>query len=228
MKRSGKTFIGAGAIAIILIVCGIIWKSQEYTFILSNSVLYSNLVLIICCLLVFPAVYLSDRLGFPGIWSREISIKGKLFYPLLLGLALGLSQIAASRIQQTSIVSIEFPVSLPAYLHISILHELALNFIPLIILLSLVNIVMPKRNNSETFFWILASLISLYEPAMQSLSYIQMGMADNIASLLVIIEIVYISNLLAFGLLRKYGLSSAIIFRFAIYVTVNIIWYNIL
>jgi len=119
---------------------------------------------------------------------------------------------------------VEFPLSIPVYYSVGILSELVFHFIPVVFLLWLLSYVILKNRWQVQTFWVIAILVSIWEPVLQLAVMYKMGILNNVLAGVLPFLLVFGANIIPIHFLRKYGLLSAITWRLSDYLIWHIIW----
>jgi hypothetical protein len=184
-------------------------------------------------------VWLAHITGFPESWDERVSNRQRFLLPLLLGAAFGLEEIAfdyrtgmsALVVKQLEIpfFHMPFPGSAVVYPGGAIIVETVYRLLPIPLLLWIISSLVLRGRGQEKTFWILAILLSWFEPVTQSgiLSLVLgretvfRGHEDLIAYMM--IE-GYLFNLLQAWLFRKYGFLACLTMRVSMYLVWHVIW----
>lgn len=130
-------------------------------------------------------IWLSHRTGFPAAWDSRISIRHRLFYPIVWGIGIGMALVAHDLVLHwtaaykeiigapTFNVVAPFPGPLLFYSGGAVIVEVFYRLLPVPLLLWLVSNLALRGRHRETVFWVLAALTSLIEPATQDLAALQ-------------------------------------------------------
>lgn len=182
-------------------------------------------------------VWLSHRTGFPAAWDPRISNRGRLLYPILVGLAFGAALVAhdllfhwtdAFRRLNPELPSFNalgpFPGPLLFYSGGAIIVEVFYRLLPIPLLLWLISNVALRGRAQERVFWVLAALTSLIEPATQDLIALQRSELVAAASVVFVID--YVLNLAQAIVFRRYGFLSSILMRVAAYAVWHVAYGN--
>ena len=181
-------------------------------------------------------IWFSHRTGFPAAWDSRISLRHRLFYPILWGSAIGVALVAHDLVfdwtgafkQIVGAPSFNliapFPGPLLFYSGGAIIVEVFYRLLPIPLLLWLVSNVALRGRSREPVFWVLAALSSLIEPAAQDLDAIQRpGLGAAAAT---VFGIDFIMNVVQAVMFRRYGFVAAIVTRISTYVVWHVIYGN--
>ena len=123
-------------------------------------------------------VWISMYTGFPNAWDAKVTNRQRLLIPVVAGALFGALFLATdlitglARLQQERFnipaTDLPFPASLFIYSAGAIFLEVVFRLLPIPLLLGLFSIFVRHERAREIFFWILAILTSLIEPASQS------------------------------------------------------------
>ena len=175
--------------------------------------------------------WISMYTGFPGAWDAKVTNRQRLLIPVVAGALFGALFLATdlitglARLQQERFnipaTDLPFPASLFIYSAGAIFLEVVFRLLPIPLLLGLFSIFVRHERAREIFFWILAILTSLIEPASQSVGT---QVLPPLAMGFVILQ-QFGFNLLQAGFFRKYGYLASIIARIAFYVPYHYLGY---
>ena len=166
-----------------------------------------------------------------GLWDRDLGIGAKLFWPLLVGLALGAVNVAedlathwsrhvAAEMHLPSI-HIAWPLSAPIYFGGAILVSIAYFFVLLPFLYWLIACLLMKGRGEAAVYWIIGSLLALVEPLTQGDLH-EIAQGGTVAVPGAVCDL-----LLNFGqvwLLRRAGLVGAIALRVGYYAVWHVLY----
>jgi len=168
-------------------------------------------------------VWISMYTGFPNAWDARVTNRQRLLIPVIAGvlfgalflatdLYTGLAQLQRERFNMPS-TDLPFPASLFIYTAGAIFLEVVYRLLPIPLFLGLFSIFVRNEKAREAFFWILAILTSLIEPAGQSAAT---QVLPPLAMGFVLFQ-QFGFNLLQAGFFRKYGYFASIVARVAFY-----------
>ena len=167
----------------------------------------------------------SKRVDFPQIWDEGVSNKQRLLLPALLGLAVAAIEIVISLLQHLpKDIHVPLPCSIPVYLTGGIFLELLYHFIPILLLMWVVSGLVLKDRYQNRVFLISAILLALWEPAMQLVGMLSMGMLTSFVFAIFLLVFVFIANIIPLALFRRYGFLAPVVFRLADYLLWHIIF----
>jgi hypothetical protein len=176
-------------------------------------------------------VWISMYTGFPNAWDAKVTNRQRLLIPVVAGALFGALFLATdlitglARLQQERFnipaTDLPFPASLFIYSAGAIFLEVVFRLLPIPLLLGLFSIFVRHERAREIFFWILAILTSLIEPASQSVGT---QVLPPLAMGFVLLQ-QFGFNLLQAGFFRKYGYLASIIARIAFYVPYHYLGY---
>lgn len=201
-----------------------IWTYYELVDPLVQRQINSLDMMILVSLLGFAALYLGKKTNFPDVWDDKVSNKGRFLIPFIVGVTFGLIQIVMSVVQNLKVPMIEFPLSIPVYLSLGILSELVFHFIPVVFLLWLISNVILGHRWENKIYWIIAILVSSWEPVMQLIAMYDMGVLKDVFSGVIPFFLMFFANMVPIHFLRKYGLLASVVWRLSDYLVWHIIW----
>lgn len=174
-------------------------------------------------------VVISLYTGFPDAWDANVTNRQRLLLPIAAGALFGLLFLASdlatgmARLQQERFdvpaTDIAFPASLFIYSAASIFMEVVYRLFPIPLLLGLFSIFVRSARAREVFFWLLAILTSMIEPAAQSAG----TQVLPIAAMSFVMAQQFGFNLMQAGLFRKYGYLASILARIAFYLPYHVL-----
>jgi hypothetical protein len=174
------------------------------------------------------SVWLGPRVGFPGLWDARISTQNRLLFPALVGLGLGVVNLALqgftgavhiiAEAANVRSINVAFPDSILFYSAGAIILEAIYRLIPITLPLWLIaNVLLRKRGQTQVF-WALALLTSALEPLEQ------IGFFEGHLALMVITGVsTYAMNVFEAHLWRRYGFLAPLAFRIAYYAVWHIV-----
>jgi len=121
-------------------------------------------------------------------------------------------------------IHVPFPYSIPVYLTGGILLEMLYHFIPIVFLTWIISNLLLKKKWQNQVFWILAILLSLWEPIMQISGMLNMGMITSLLFSIMLFIFIFMANIIPLALFRKYGFLAPVIFRLSDYLLWHIIF----
>ena len=173
----------------------------------------------------FVALKLAQRTGFPDMWDEKISNQQRFFIPVLFGLGFAVIQIIlVTLVLRLDIPMVKFPLSIPVYLFGGIILEIFYRLIPMVLLVWLISNLLLRKRWQEQVFWVVAILLCLLEPVMQTIGMYQMGIITDILLTAILFVFVFAGNLIPTYFFRKYGFLAAIVWRLTDYLIWHIIW----
>jgi hypothetical protein len=222
LSTSDKTFFG---LVLVMIIGKVIWTSFRLDHPIVKQSINSWVAIGLAAVLGFIALKLAQRTGFPDMWDRRISSKQRFVIPILFGLGFAVIQIIlVALVLHLDIPMVNFPLSIPVYLFGGIILEIFYRLIPMVLLVWLIsNLILGKRWQ-EQVFWVVAILLCLLEPVMQTIGMYQMGILANILLAAILFIFVFAGNLIPTYFFRKYGFLAAIVWRLTDYLIWHIIW----
>jgi len=222
ISTSDKTFFG---LVLILIIAKVIWASFQLDHPIVQQSINSWVAVVLAAALGFVALKLAQRTGFPGMWDEEISNQQRFVIPVLFGLGFAVIQIIlVTLVLRLDIPMVKFPLSIPVYLFGGIILEIFYRLIPMVLLVWLISNLLLRKRWQEQVFWVVAILLCLVEPVMQTIGMYQMGIITDILLTAILFVFVFAGNLIPTYFFRKYGFLAAIVWRLTDYLIWHIIW----
>jgi hypothetical protein len=220
--------IYAGLMAYLAAVAAVFSVVSVKVVVASQAELFRWPMVAVLTLLGGISVWLGPRVGFPGLWDARISTQNRLVFPALVGLGLGVVNLALqgftgaahiiAEAANVSSINVAFPDSLLFYSAGAIILEAIYRLIPITLPLWLIaNVILRKRGQTPVF-WTLALFTSAIEPAEQ------IGFFEGHHALIVITGVsTYALNVFEAHLWRRYGFLAPLAFRVAYYVVWHIV-----
>jgi hypothetical protein len=174
------------------------------------------------------SVWLGPRTGLPHLWDASISPRQRLLLPAVVGLVLGVVNLAVQGLtgyvhvvaEATNVPSINvpFPESIVFYSGGAIVVEALYRLILITAPLWLIAHVILRRRATAPVFWAVALVTSLLEPIGQmSLA------AGHLDVMLVLGAGMYALNIVEAYLFWRYGFLAALVHRLAFYFVWHIV-----
>jgi hypothetical protein len=222
ISTSDKTFFG---LVLILIIAKVIWASFQLDHPIVQQSINSWVAVVLAAALGFVALKLAQRTGFPDMWDEKISNQQRFVIPVLFGLGFAVIQIIlVTLVLRLDIPMVKFPLSIPVYLFGGIILEIFYRLIPMVLLVWLISNLLLRKRWQEQVFWVVAILLCLVEPVMQTIGMYQMGIITDILLTAILFVFVFAGNLIPTYFFRKYGFLAAIVWRLTDYLIWHIIW----
>lgn len=220
---SDKTFLGL----VLLMLSGkIAWTigGVNHPLVQQWTASWPAIILVgIVGLLVYYGV--SRKVGFPSLWDGGVSNNQRLLIPAILGLSVAAIEIAISLLQHLpKDIHVPLPYSIPVYLTGGIFLELLYHFIPILLLTWVISGLVLKDRYQDRVFWISAILLALWEPAMQLLGMLNMGMVSSLPFAIMLFVFIFTANIIPLALFRRYGFLAPVVFRMTDYLLWHIIF----
>jgi hypothetical protein len=196
-------------------------------------------------------VLLARLTGFPEMWDPKVSQFNRFILPAVLGLAFGFAEVAADKqfgmaqlfVEKFGVpfFHIKFPASALIYPGGAITIEVLYRLVPIPLVMGLVFLigwgvsrclgarnVLLARPAQERLFWIVASVLSLFEPVTQTGIIgilrghgMMSGHGDVVAYEFVTS---YAFNLIQAYLFRRFGFLAPVTMRVAMYLVWHVLW----
>ncbi len=186
-------------------------------------------------------VLLSMVTGFPNALDKTISNRQRILIPLVAGLLLGILAILIDRFTQgtkflemqtgEASFNIYFPASLFVYTGGIVLVEAIFRIFAIPFFLWLISNLILRGRGQERTFWILAFVLSLFEPVTQGLGILFLKPSANPLMLLLTQFLPYFItdyplNLGQAVFFRKYGFLASFAMRLGFYMIWHIMYGN--
>lgn len=232
---STSTRIYFGLIAFLVLVKILFLIFPVTLPVAGNEVAFAPLTILILAAMGFVGLLLARRTGFADIWDERVSNRQRFLIPCVVGLIYGVVTIApliigsSSRVHPLatgSDVHVKFPFSIPYYAYGAVFLEIFLRLFCIPFLVWLISNVILRGRWQTPVFWFAAFLVALYEP----MPYMMEDFAGKtpLGSIYVVfttlIGPLFISNVVAAYLFRKYGILASIVMRLSHYLIWHIIY----
>ncbi|MEZ4865975.1 MAG: hypothetical protein R3C14_31965 [Caldilineaceae bacterium] len=196
----------------------------------SQAQVFAWLALGIFALLSAIGLWLAARTGFPAAWDARLTNRQRLWWPILIGLAYGVLEVAFDLATGYSAyesaqhggmrANIDFPASVLIYPGGAIIVEIAYRTLLIPLLLWLISTLALRGRGQEPTFWTLAVLTSLIEPLTQDMDAWPLGIVMFAA----VIARGFGLNFIQVTLFRKNGWLAAILMRVAFYIVWHMLY----
>jgi len=232
---STSTRIYFGLIALLVLIKIFFLVSPITLPIAGNEGVFSPLTILTLGVLGFVGLLLARRAGFADVWDARVTNRQRFLIPCIAGLIYGLVTIApllsgaSNRLHPLatgSDVHVKFPLSIPYYVYGAVFLEIFLRLFCVSILVWLISNVILRGKWQTPVFWLAAIVVAFYEP----MPYMMQDFAGTtpIGSLYIVFSTVisslFISNVIAAYLSRKYGILAAVVMRLSHYLVWHIIY----
>jgi hypothetical protein len=162
--------------------------------------------------------------AFPGMWDEDVSNRGRIWLPLMIGAVLGLTlQIVDRAVQfqqayQAALalgpLQVAFPWSLLYYPYVAVCAEILYHLFSLSLTVWFFGTLLLARSWPRATFWTVALLVSLWEPlAMARAHHWALLHAQPIAGIAVVLALIYAGEMIGAVLFRRYGFTAALVLR---------------
>ena len=201
----------------------------------SNEVVFSPLTILTLAVMGFVGLLLARRTGFADIWDARVSYRQRFLIPCIVGLIYGLVTIAplvlgaSNRLHPLatgSDIHVKFPLSIPYYTYGALFLEIFLRLFCVPLLVWLFSNVILRGKWQTPVFWLAAVIVAFYEPMPYMIE--DFTGKTPLGSLYVVFSTVigwlFISNVVAAYLFRKYGFLAAVAMRLSHYLIWHIIY----
>ncbi|HWN09884.1 MAG TPA: hypothetical protein VNO50_11585 [Pyrinomonadaceae bacterium] len=200
-----------------------------------NEAAFSPLTILIIAVMGLLGLLMARRTGFPEILDERISNRQRFLIPCVIGLVYGLATVAplllgnSNRVHPLAVsadIHVKFPFSIPYYTYGALFLEIFLRLFCVSLLVWLISNVILRGRGQTAAFWFAALVVAMYEP----MPYLMQDFANNTAagSVWVILKTVagplFISNVAAAYLFRRYGFLAPFVMRLSHYLIWHIIY----
>jgi hypothetical protein len=217
-----RTYLGLVAIVVLSKII-IIFTRLNHPLV--QQAVFSWIGIIVISALGFIAIAVASRVGFPDMWSEKVSNRQRFAIPMLVGTGLAIIEVVMNALSmQPKPPTVDFPLSLPAYLSGGILSEILLHLIPVVLLVWIIGTIILRGKWQEQVFWVVAVLVSLLEPVLQIGGLYQMGLLSNAVIACVLFVYIFAVNMTLLYFFRKYGFLATVASRLALYLIWHIVW----
>ncbi len=214
---STKIYLGLVA---ILILVRVLFLAFPATVALPPQAGQVNwLFIIVIGLLGIIGLNLSRKVGFPEMWESSISNKQRLLIPAFIGSAFGLITIVEYLFHPSERTLFPLFVVAPLFIYGAIVVEVFLRLFLLSFLVWVSSFVFKGQKGRVIVFWIIAALVALFEPVLFLADEGSVGVTGFVVMLRL-----FVANLIAAFLFRRYGFTAPLTMRFCDYLLWHIIW----
>lgn len=232
---STSTKIYFGLIALLILIKIFFLLFPVTLTLASNEVVFSPWTILTLALMGFVGLLLAGRTGFADIWDERVSNRQRFLIPCIVGLIYGLMTIAplvfgaSNRLHPLatgSDIHVNFPLSIPYYTYGALFLEIFLRLFCVTLLVWLISNVLLRGKWQTPVFWLAAFVVAFYEPMPYMLE--DFTGKTSLGSLYVVFSTVtgslFISNVIAAYLFRKYGFLAPVVMRLSHYLIWHIIY----
>ncbi|MBC8031213.1 MAG: hypothetical protein H7Z16_13945 [Pyrinomonadaceae bacterium] len=236
MKHVSTSIKIYSALIVVLVLIKIFFLISPVTMpVAGNKAAFSPLTILILAVMGLLGLLMARRTGFADIWDERVSHRQRFLIPCIVGLIYGLVTIAPPLLGESnrlhplvggSDVHVKLPLSIPYYTYGALFLEIFLRLFCVPLLVWLISNVILRGKWQTPVFWFAAVVVAFYEP----MPYMMQDFAGNTAlgSVWVVIRTVigslFISNVVAAYLFRRYGFLAAVVMRLSHYLIWHIIY----
>ena len=177
-----------------------------------------NIALVTCGII---GIYLSPKIGFPNLIDERISNRQRFGYPVGIGIAFALVDVALFKLiihpeplEELTPFMQPFPYSILLYISGALETEVMLRLLPIPVLMWLFGKIIVKNTNFSSLFWILAVGTSMIEPYLQLIT-------DSIGLIIFSFLSGFLFNFIQVLFFRWYGFLASLFIRLGHY----LIWH---
>ena len=232
---STSTKIYFGLIAVLVLIKIFFLISPVTLPLAGNEGVFAPLTILILAVMGFVGLLLARRTGFADIWDEMVSNRQRLLIPCIVGLIYGVVTVAPLLLGESnrlhplatgSDVHVKFPLSIPYYVYGALLLEIFLRLFCVPLLVWLISSVILRGKWQTPVFWFAACVVAFYEPmpymiedfaGTRPFGYLYVVFSTVIGSL-------FISNVIAAYLFRRYGFLAPVVMRLSHYLIWHIIY----
>ncbi len=172
----------------------------------------------------FGLLRLAPKAGFPDIWEKGIGQVQRLLVPFAGGVVLALLTIGESLLHGWPNFHVPFPQSVFVYGSASVLYEIKYHLLPIVLIVWIACDLELEKKWENIFFWVVAGLLSLYEPFNQIRGMLKAGMVSGALWICITFLKIFLANLIPLYLFKRSGFFGLVGFRFGAYLGWHIIW----
>lgn len=163
--------------------------------------------------------------GFPGMWEKRVSNRGRIWLPLFIGIVLGVGLLVIDRATGfghifamtfgVSSLSLPFGYSVLYQLYASVCTSILYYLFALAFTVWFIGTLLLSRHWATQVFWILAVLVSLLEPwnIASRNHWALLRLAPAPAGIIAVLALIYVMDFAAVVLFRRFGFTAALILR---------------
>jgi hypothetical protein len=179
-------------------------------------------------LLLAPIGYallrLAPRAGFPDLWDEGVGVVGRFIVPLALGVVFAGLTVVESLVHHWPNFHVPFPQSIFVYGSASVLYEVKYHLVPVVLIVWIVYDLGLGEKWGEKAFWIVAILLSLYEPLHQMPGMVRMHMVSGTPWIAASFAKIFVTDLVTLYLFRRSGFFALVGLRFSTYMLWHVAW----
>jgi hypothetical protein len=175
-------------------------------------------------------VWLSEKIGLPGLWDERVPLRERLYLPLLAGAGCGLMAVVvdwatgwaaalASALRVPSI-HIAFPLSLLLYSGGAIIVDIIYYLLPIPLLVWVISNVLLRGRYRDPVFWIVALIAASIEPVTQDLLHPRLPAGTTA----LVAGSDLLQNWAQVYFFWRAGFGSAVLVRLALYLLWHVLW----
>jgi hypothetical protein len=170
-------------------------------------------------------IFLGRRSGFPDMWNDRIATRAGVLLPIVIGLVYGAITVAKD-LADPSAVHLKLPLGIFFFSYGALLLEIMLRQFAIPTLVWLISNMLLRGRAQQWVFWIAAIVAALYEPLPIIQQEIHAARAIAIPAIVVnwAFQPLFLANVLAGWLFRRYGLLSPLLMRLAFYLVWHILY----
>ena len=217
------------ALILLLVLVKLFFLIAPVKFPLSDQAgAFSWLTILTVTVLGFIGLLLSRRTGFPDIWDTHVSNRQRFLIPLVVGLVYGVVTVAEQAFRPSGhplaqgSVHVKLPLSFPFYIYGATFLEIFLRLFIIPFVIWLISNLILRGRWQTLIFWLAAILAALYEPLPFMTE--EFGSAGILGALKILIGSLFVANIVAAYLFRKYGFLAPLVMRLSFYLVWHVIY----
>ena len=227
--------IYCGLIVLLVLIKVLFLISPVTLPVAGNEAAFSPLTILIIGVMGLLGLLMARRTGFPEIWDERITNRQRFLIPCVIGLVYGVATVApllwgaSNRVHPLAVSSdihVKFPLSIPYYTYGALFLEIFLRLFCVPLIVWLISNVILRGKGRTAVFWFAALVVAFYEP----MPYLMQDLANNTAagSVWVVLKTLsgplFISNVAAAYLFRRYGFLAPVVMRLSHYLIWHILY----
>jgi hypothetical protein len=174
-------------------------------------------------------------IGFPGMWDPGVNNRQRIWTPVVAGVALGAAMLAVVRATafdsayaaalHVPNLRFAFPYSLLFYVYAGVCSAILYCLFPIAFTVWFFGTLLLARRWPGPTFWTMAILVSLWEPLTMAgqQRWVLVRSHPLPAGILAVLALIYVTDIIAAYLFRRFGFLSALALRLSAFVVWHII-----
>lgn len=225
MSKTIKTVLSLSFVMILIKIFDILVSPNH--FFEGRIAYFSWIELLLVLVLGLIAGKLSVNTNIPNMWDDRIENRKRFLEPLFIGILIGIIFVVFDSFLKIGDISVGWPLSPIFYIWGAISQELLFHFFPMVVLIWFFVNKLFKGKYYNQIYWSAAAILSLTSAISMFLSFgnpMISLVAKYIFVPFLIGIIVFITEMILFGMMKKYGFISSLFARLGFYSIWHVIW----